>query len=215
MKEKLRCKACGYILEKEALGDVCPACGVKKEMFEPWDDKVGSFRRAWIELDLHPVVVHAPEALGFILLLATIIFPLFTPSIQQSLLWPMVKVLSWLFPLTVLGAFFSGLADGKVRYRKVTTPLLLNKIILGSVFILSSFTQAILVSVGDWSTLPLWLGYLVASLISMASGAILGKWGATLVIGAMPGDKIFMGKKKKKPAAKVQAPKAPEEKKEE
>ena len=61
----------------------------------------------------------------------------------------------------------------------------------------------------------MWLGYLTAAAVSLGSAAILGIWGAKLVHGVMPGDKIFMGKKKK-PAAKA-APKAeakPEEKKE-
>lgn len=205
MSEKVRCKACGYILEKDGLGEVCPACGVKKEMFEPWEDKVGAFRRAWIEWDIHPVVVHAPETIAFLLLLGSAAFPLIPPAWQVKFAWPVIQVLSWLFPLTVLGGFATGLADGKVRYRKVTTPLLLNKIILGSVFILSSLVQALLATVADFSTVTLWLGYLAAALVSMAAGAILGKWGATLVVGAMPGDKIFLGKKKK-PAPKPAAP---------
>jgi rubredoxin len=214
MKDKVRCKACGYILDKDALGEVCPACGVKKEMFEPWDDKVGAVRRAWIEFDLHPVVVHAPETLALLLLLGTLVFPLFSAGAQTTYLWPVIQLLSWIFPVTVLGGYLTGLADGKVRYRKVTTPLLLQKIIVGAVFILASLTQALLASVANFATLSLWLGYLAAAAVSMACGAILGKWGATLVVGAMPGDKIFMGKKKKKPAAKTAPAKVPEEKKE-
>jgi hypothetical protein len=125
-----------------------------------------------------------------------------------------VQFLGWLFPVAVLGGFVTGLADGKVRYRKVTTPRLFQKIVVGSVLILSSLVQALLVSVGNFGTLNLWLGFLVASAVSMACCAVLGIWGARLVAGAMPGDKIFMGKKKKKVPAKAAAPKAPEEKKE-
>ncbi len=86
MKEKVRCKACGYILDKDALGEVCPACGVKKEMFEPWDDKVGALRRSILEMDLHPVIVHAPQALTFLLLILSVTFPLFTADLQKSYL---------------------------------------------------------------------------------------------------------------------------------
>ena len=214
MKEMVRCKACGYLMEKDALGDVCPACGVKKEMFEPWEDKVGALRRTWMELDIHPVTVHFPEAFAVVLLLSALVFPLVPAGFQTSSLWPAVQFLSWLFPVAVLAGFVTGLADGKVRYRKVTTPRLLQKIIVGSVLILSSLVQAFLVSVASFGSLSIWLGFLVASAVSAASTAILGLWGARLMVGAMPGDKIFLGKKKKKPAAKAAPVKVPEEKKE-
>ncbi len=187
MKEKVRCKACGYILEKDALGDICPACGVKKEMFERWEDKVGEFRRHWLEVDFHPVMVHFPEALGVLLLLLSLSFPIFSSDIQSRYLWPSIFLLSWLFPVTVLGGFLTGLADAKVRYRKVTTPALLNKIILGSLLILSSATQATLVTAGNFSTATMWIGYLAAAVVSVASAAILGIWGAKLMVGVMPG----------------------------
>ncbi len=214
MKDKVRCKACGYVLEADALGDICPACGVKKEMFEPWDDKVGEFRRKWLEVDFHPVMVHFPVAFSFLLLLAPAVFPLFPGDLQGRFLWPFIAVLSWIFPVTVIGGFLTGLADAQVRYRKIATPALLRKQILGSLLILSSGTQAALVATGDFSTATLWWGYLTAATVSLASAAILGIWGAKLVHGVMPGDKIFMGKKKK-PAAKAAPAKAPETKKEE
>ena len=152
MKDMVRCKACGYLIEKDALGEVCPACGVKKEMFEPWEDKVGAFRRSWLELDIHPVIVHFPEALGVLLVLATLVFPLVPAGFQAATLWPVVQFLAWVFPVAVLGAFVTGLADGKVRYRKVTTPRLFQKIVVGSVLILSSLVQALLVSVGTFGS---------------------------------------------------------------
>ena len=48
---------------------------------------------------------------------------------------------SWLFPLAVFGGFASGVVDGKVRYRKVTAPLLLKKIISGSLLFVVSIVQ--------------------------------------------------------------------------
>jgi len=211
MKEQVRCKACGYIMEKDALGDVCPACGVKKEMFEPWEDKVGAARRFYLELHVHPIIVHLPNSISPILLLVALAFPLF-PGFQ-TYLWPTLQLLSWLFPLAVFGGFASGLVDGKVRYRKVTTPLLLKKIILGTLLFIVSIVQAVLVSVtsnfgpGNGG---LWTAYVIAALVSLVLASVLGKWGSSLFSAAMPGDKVFLGKKKK-PAAKA-APKAPEAK---
>ena len=215
MKEQVRCKACGYIMDKNALGEVCPACGVKKEMFEPWEDKVGAVRRLYLELHVHPIIIHLPNSLAPILVLVALAFPLFPQF--QAYLWPVVQLLSWVFPVTVLGGFVSGVVDGKVRYRKVTTPLLLKKIILGSLLFVVSVLQAILVSVTTGfgpGAGGLWTAYVIAALVSLVLASVLGKWGSTLFNAAMPGDKVFLGKKKKKPAAKVAPAKAPEEKKE-
>jgi len=211
MKEQVRCKACGYIMEKDALVDVCPACGVKKEMFEPWEDKVGAARRFYLELHLHPIIIHIPNSLAPILLLVALAFP-FVPQFQ-TYLWPTLQLLSWLFPLAVFGGFASGVVDGKVRYRKVTAPLLLKKIILGTLLFVVSIVQAVLVSVTTGfgpGTGGLWTGYVIAALASLVLASVLGKWGSSLFSAAMPGDKVFLGKKKK-PAAKA-APKAPEAK---
>jgi hypothetical protein len=208
MKDKVRCKACGYILEKDALGEVCPACGVKKEMFEPWEDKVGEFRRKWLEFDFHPVTVHFPVGLSALTLLLVLTFPLFAGfgDLQGRFLFPATAVPSWILPVTVLGGIITGMADSKVRYRKVATPALLRKIIVGFVLFISSSTQAALVAEGDFSTATLWLGYLAAAVVSMACAATLGIWGAKLMVGVMPGDKFFM-KKKKKPAKAAEAKK--------
>jgi hypothetical protein len=201
-------------MEKDALGEVCPACGVKKEMFEPWEDKVGAVRRLYLELHVHPIIVHLPNSFAPILLLVAVAYALL-PA-QNTYLWPVLQLLSWIFPLTVVGGFLSGLVDGKVRYRKVTTPLLLQKIIVGSVFIVASLVQAILVSFAPFAPgfTGLWIGYTVTAFLSLIAASILGKWGSSLFSAAMPGDKVFLGKKKKKPAAKVAPAKAPEEKKE-
>ncbi len=201
MKELVRCKACGYIMEKSALGEFCPACGVKAQMFEPYEDKVTGVRRLLLDLDIHPIVVHFPETLGGLLILMALVFPLL-PVGAQHWLWSSLQLLSWLFPIAVLAGFLSGIFDGKVRYRKVTTPILRRKMAIGILYLLSSLAQAILAfSQNGLQDMGLWLGYLGAAVISLACGTILGKIGVTLLHGAMPGDKIFLGKKKKPKAS--------------
>jgi len=212
MKDMVRCKACGYIMEKDALGEVCPACGVKKEMFEPWEDKVGTLRRSILELDLHPVVVHAPQALTFLLLLLGLVFPLFNSNLQNAYLWPAVVVMTWLLPVALVATILSGMFDAMVRYRKIATPALLAKQILGYLFVVLSGVMVFLISTGTFATLGTWLGFVVANVAAMGVSSILGIRGAKLTKGVMPGDKIFM-KKKKKPAAKAAPAKAPDEKK--
>lgn len=213
MKELVRCKACGYTMEKDALGDVCPACGVKKEMFEPWEDKVGALRRFILDKHLHPVIVHAPQALTFLLLILGVVFPLFAAGLQGQYLWPAIVVMTWLLPVTVVATFLSGLFDAMVRYRKIATPALLQKQILGYLFTAASIVMVVVISNGDFTSLTVWLSYLAANVVAMATSALLGVKGAKLTHGAMPGDKIFMKKKKpaaKKAPAKAEAPKAEE-----
>lgn len=216
MKELVRCKACGYILEKDALGEVCPACGVKKEMFEPWDDKVGELRRFILEKHLHPVIVHAPQALTFLLLIVGVLYPLFGAGLQTQFLWPTVVVMTWMLPISIVLTILSGFFDAMVRYRKVATPALIQKQILGYLLLAASIVMTILVSNGSFASLTIWLAYVVANLVAMATSALLGIRGSKLTHAAMPGDKIFM--KKKKPAAKkapakaAEAPKAEEKK---
>lgn len=208
MKDMVRCKACGYIMEKDALGDVCPACGVKKEMFEPWEDKVGVLRRFILEKHLHPVIVHAPQALTFLLLLLGAAFPLFGADLQKAYLWPAVVVMTWLLPISIVATILSGFFDAMVRYRKVATPALLQKQILGYLLLAASIVMTVVVSTGTFADLTVWLSYVAANLVAMATSALLGLKGAKLTHAVMPGDKIFM--KKKKPAAKKAPAKAPD-----
>lgn len=200
MKDMVRCKACGYIMEKDALGDVCPACGVKKEMFEPWEDKVGTLRRFILDKHLHPVIVHAPQALTFLLLILAAIFPLFSSDLRSQYLWPAIVVMSWLLPVTVVATIASGFFDAMVRYRKIATPALLQKQLLGYLLTAASVVMVVVASSGTFADLTVWLSFLAANAVAMATSAILGLKGAKLTHAAMPGDKIFM--KKKKPAAK-------------
>jgi rubredoxin len=204
MKEHVRCKACGYLMDKDALGEVCPACGVKKEMFEPWEDKVGAARRMWLELHVHPIVVHLSNAFAPILLMLAVAYPLIPTTYHLTYFWPIIQFLTWTFPLWVLGSYVTGLVDGKVRYRKVTTPRLSQKMVLGMVFLVASVVQAVLVTIGNFEgpeSFGLWLGYVIAAFVSLVIASVLGKWGSALFNAAMPGDKVFLGKKKKKPAA--------------
>lgn len=199
MKDMVRCKACGYIMDKDALVDVCPACGVKKEMFEPWEDKVGVLRRFILEKHLHPVIVHAPQALTFLLLILSAAFPLFGADLQKSYLWPAIVVMTWLLPISIVATILSGFFDAMVRYRKVATPALVQKQVLGYLLLAASVVMTILAATANFTTLTVWLGYVASNVVAMGASALLGIKGAKLTHAAMPGDKIFM---KKKPAAK-------------
>ena len=72
MGQLVICKACGFIMLEEKLGDVCPACGVLKKMFEPHNDRVSEKRRKVLEMHIHPIMVHFSQAFAFSVFLLAI-----------------------------------------------------------------------------------------------------------------------------------------------
>ena len=186
MSTLVRCKACGYIMEASALGAVCPACGVPASMFEPYDDKVKEGRRKLIDLHIHPVIVHAPQAFALALLVLAFLMA-FVAGPSKSLMTDAARFLGAALPLTVIAAFLSGLYDAKLRFRKTNTPQLQKKKLFGLLFFLSSLGVG---AMALWS--PLDTGLLQAlfglfSGLGLGFGAILGLLGTPLLVAKFPG----------------------------
>ncbi len=186
MKAWLRCKACGYVLEERELGDVCPACGVPRSMFQPYQHPVSEKRRRILDLHLHPVAVHAPQALVFFLLLLTALLPI--PGVPfQADLAATVRILSLLLPATVAAAVATGVVDARIRFRRVSTPILKRKIALGALFgTVSLALPGILYFLPFGSPLVLTtLLFLEGTLL--ACSAMLGILGSRLLDARFPG----------------------------
>lgn len=188
---KVRCKACGFIMA-EGVYDECPACGVPSKMFEPFDDKVPEERRKFLDLHIHPVIVHAPQALGFLLAILAVVYAILsqTSSVQalSAILLPAIQVMSVILPFTTLGGLISGMVDGRTRYKRIDTILLKRKIIVGSLFVLLSIALAVIaLQPGYAGSLLLQLLYIVLGLGAFACSAFLGSWGAALTLAIMPG----------------------------
>jgi rubredoxin len=49
MKELVRCRPCGFVMDADKLGDVCPACGLPRKVFEPYRERV-SLNRLFLSL---------------------------------------------------------------------------------------------------------------------------------------------------------------------
>jgi len=135
MPEMVICKSCGFIMEKGKLRDTCPACGVPAKMFLPHDERISPQRNKLLKLDMHPILVHFPQAF------TTTIFFLSLAGAAlhgplSSILDATVLTLGVLLPFTIALSFASGLFDGKIRFRKVKTPLLQKKMALGAIFFL-------------------------------------------------------------------------------
>ncbi len=190
-KKLIRCRACGYIMT-EGSHHTCPACGVGEKMFEPWDDKVPVNRRKVLDLHIHPIIVHAPQALGFLMLFISAVFLVINLAWRGNelgmYLLTTLKVLAVLLPVFVIGGFLSGLLDGWYRYKSVTTPLLVKKMVVGCAFFVVAGLMLVLVFQESFpSSTGLQLLFVLANLVAFGCTAILGLWGASLVGAVMPG----------------------------
>jgi uncharacterized membrane protein/rubredoxin len=186
MTNLMRCKACGFVTDQGKIKDVCPACGVPAKMFEPYTHPVSLKRRRILDLHTHPVMVHFPEAFSLTLLLLSF-FAFFVPQAILETLSSTIKVLSALLPFFAIPAIATGLIDGKLRFRKVTTPLLKKKIALSLIFFITSVALAALALSGQLLTSPTHIIYFLLTIIASLCGALLGFIGGRLLDAKFPG----------------------------
>jgi rubredoxin/uncharacterized membrane protein len=186
MAQLMRCKSCGYVLREKDLGEICPACGVPRKMFEAWTDPVSERRRIILGFEIHPIIDHfstAFAASAFVLSLLVLLFPQLFRQTLTGLLRGLIIVL----PLAVIASFLSGLFDGKVRFRRTNTPLLKRKKILAGLFFLFSAAAAALTFVVG--PFEIWVRAADAVLLagSVACAAALGRIGGSLLTAMFPG----------------------------
>jgi hypothetical protein len=186
MANLIRCKACGYVTKEGNIKDVCPACGVPAKMFEPYTDPLSEKRRRIIDLHSHPIIVHFPQAFALTLFILAILLFIAPSQIKDALCYTM-KVLSLFLPFFVVLSFLTGLLDGKTRFRKVTTPFLKKKIIIGLIFFISSIALAALAFTKQFPSPPI-LGYFtLLTIIAAGCTVSLGFIGGRLAEAKFPG----------------------------
>ncbi len=194
MKELVRCRPCGFVMEADKLGDVCPACGLPRKVFEPYRERVSLNRLRLLNLDLHPIVIHLSQAFVIaipILAILTNSFRDFYPEVLGNVLVFSIFV----FPFTLVFAIITGIIDGLTRFKTLATPLLRVKIIF-SLIILTLSIGLFLVA----RHTHLWAVTLVLSLLCLAAGIQLGLWGKKLINVILPGTyPQKKGSKDKKP----------------
>jgi uncharacterized membrane protein/rubredoxin len=186
MKELVRCKSCGYIMEKGRLHGKCPACGVPEKMFEPYTEKIAPFRKFVLSLDLHPVLVHFPQAFAVTILLLSLFALVASAEIHERISGT-IAILGGALPFVVMLAFLSGLFDGKIRFRRVNTPLLVRKMIFGVLFFCVSCAIAWMVVFHPSFTKITWYAVAGLSLAGVGCGAYLGMLGSSLINAKFPG----------------------------
>ena len=186
MSDLVICKTCGFVMEKQELGDKCPACGVPAKMFEPYVERMSPSRKRILKLDLHPILVHFTQAFTATIPVLCLLALIGSPNLQNSLRGA-ILVVSIALPLSVLLSFLAGLLDGRVRFRRVTTPLLKTKIRFGValfVFALAMLLVAVLRSAMDSTTI---VRLLALSVPAVACSSYLGLLGVRLTNSAFPG----------------------------
>jgi rubredoxin/uncharacterized membrane protein len=182
MKKLVRCKACGYIMEEGSLKHVCPACGVPKTAFEPYESKVSEKRETFLSMHIHPILVHLPQ--GFIILYPVIIILglIFSEPMKSKLL-STSAVIGMIMPILVIIGIITGIIDGKVRFKKLKTPFLIKKIVSGSILLVLSLILSVIIFLG----LSNYIVMLVFSVVFTIFSAILGKIGTGLTEAKLPG----------------------------
>ena len=181
MKELVRCRPCGYVMEAGKLGDVCPACGLPRKVFEPYRERVSLNRLKILNLDLHPIVIHLSQAMVIAIpLLAILIntFENFYPELLKNVLIFSVFV----FPFTLIFAIITGIIDGLTRFKTLRTPLLRVKIIFSIIILVLSLVIFFVAPRENYYILTI-----IISILCLAAGVQLGLWGKKLITVILPG----------------------------
>ena len=203
-EELVRCRPCGYVMKASELGDVCPACGLPRSVFEPYRERVSSNRLFILDLDIHPIAIHLSQT--FVALIPIlIIFHFIFPDFQETIVHSVINFSIFALPFSLILSFISGLVDGITRFKTLRTPLLKAKIIYSSSIVIISFIQLIVFtpSVYTWVTILL-------ALAAFGCAVKLGLVGKHLIDVILPGTYV---RRKKKPTK--YAPKSKVEKVEE
>ncbi len=181
MKELVRCRPCGYVMEAGKLGDVCPACGLPRKVFEPYREKVSLNRLKILNLDLHPIMIHLSQSLVILipaLIITTHLFSDFQPEMIRNVLVFSVFV----FPFTLVLAIATGVFDGLTRFKTLKTPLLRVKIIFSIIILALAIGIFFVAPNEEHDTITL-----ILSILSLAAGVQLGLWGKKLINVILPG----------------------------
>jgi len=195
-EELVRCRPCGYVMKASELGDVCPACGLPRNVFEPYRERVSPNRLFILGLDIHPIAIHVSQTLvAFTPLL--IIFHWIFPDFQPTIVHSVINFSIYMLPLSLLASFISGLLDGITRFKTLRTPMLKSKIIFSIAITLLSVIQLIIFKPEEYNLLTLAIGIII-----LACAVKLGLLGKRLLDVILPGTYVPRKKKKSTASAK-------------
>ncbi|MGD0170024.1 MAG: rubredoxin-like domain-containing protein [Smithella sp.] len=186
MANLIKCKACGYVTKEGKIKDVCPACGVPAKMFEPYADPISEKRRNILMLHIHPIIVHFPQSFTFTLFVLAVLSFIAPPQINEILNCT-IRLISPALPFFIILAMLTGLVDGKIRFRKVTTLFLKKKIIFGLSFLFTSTLIAAVALELQLLSTPVMALLTLLAIIALGFSIVLGLIGDELLEAKFPG----------------------------
>ncbi|MDD3321831.1 MAG: hypothetical protein PHS59_10350 [Paludibacter sp.] len=192
----VRCRPCGYVMKESELGDVCPACGLPRNVFEPYRERVSANRLFILALDIHPIAIHLSQT--FVAMIPVLsIFHMIFPDFYAEIVHPVIIFSIFALPLSLVLSFFSGIMDGITRFKTLRTPLLKSKIIYSSIILILGFGMWVtsLTGQNEWITL-------IISFVALACAVKLGLLGKHLIDVILPGTYVRRKKKTSKYAPK-------------
>jgi len=189
-EELVRCRPCGYVMKASDLGDVCPACGLPRNVFEPYRERVSPKRLFILALDIHPIAIHLSQTFVALTPLL-IIFHLLFPDFQEIIVHSVINFSIFALPFSLILSFISGLIDGITRFKTLRTPMLRSKIIFSSAILVFAFIQLLIYTPGIYT----WINILL-SLAALGCAVKLGLVGKHLIDVILPG--TYVPRKKKK-----------------
>ena len=180
MNKLYKCKVCGFVSKNKILPELCPACGFKGKIFEEFEPTISEKRRKALELHAHSALIHFPIAvITYIFFINLFILANVIP--WHSVFVDSLKAMVWLLPFVTLMGMLSGLYDGKLRFKKITTPLLKKKMFLSILLVVVSTSLFILQYVLELDQSLFSLLILAHSLVLLGLVTILGLIGGTLL----------------------------------
>jgi len=180
MNKLYKCKVCGFVLKNKTLPDLCPACGFKGKIFEEFEPTISAKRRKALEMHAHSAIVHFPIAVITYIFFINL-FILAKVIALHSVFAVSLKAMVLLLPFVTLFGMLSGLYDGKLRFKKIKTPLLKKKLLLSILLIAVStslFILQITLEIDQSSYTLLILAY---SIVLLSFATVLGLLGGTLL----------------------------------
>lgn len=194
-EELVRCRPCGYVMKESDLGDVCPACGLPRNVFEPYRERVSPNRLLILSLDVHPIAIHLSQT--FVALIPLLIaFHFIFPNFQEVMVLSVISFSIFMLPLSLIASFVSGILDGVTRFKTLRTPLLKSKIIFGILITVLAFVMATLHWFNNVPGQFSWL-FILISIASLACAVKLGLLGKHLIDVILPGTYVVRKKKGK------------------
>jgi hypothetical protein len=187
MKQFVQCKACGYIMEASKVGALCPACGVPAKAFEPYTERISEERKRILDLHIHPIVVHLAQAIvPMLLFLVAVLFVVGEGRLREAIR-DTAMVLAAFLPFAVILAFAAGLFDGRLRFHKVTTPLLRLKMLVGFLFFAASVGGALIAVLTGLDASAQLAAFAAIQLGALGAAVFLGQAGFSLLSSRFPG----------------------------